>query len=79
MNPLQPEAQDTWYIVKLPNQQCKLVSHAEFAHDFLPSDDQSQTNDSAPEPVEFWGPYPTQQEAIARRVGLIRAGKCKPT
>jgi len=25
-----------------------------------------------------WGPYQSQGEAIAKRVGLIRAGQCKP-
>ncbi len=25
-----------------------------------------------------WGPYATREEAIAKRVGLIRAGKCQP-
>jgi hypothetical protein len=25
-----------------------------------------------------WGPYADQSEAIARRVGLIRSGQCKP-
>ena len=25
-----------------------------------------------------WGSYSSQQEAIAKRVGLIRAGKCQP-
>ncbi len=28
--------------------------------------------------VEQWGPFPSKEEAIARRVGLIRAGKCQP-
>jgi hypothetical protein len=37
----------------------------------------------SPEPtkpgtLQTWGPYPSEDEAIARRVGLIRAGKCKP-
>ena len=31
-----------------------------------------------PGTLQTWGPYPSQDEAIARRVGLIRAGKCKP-
>ena len=26
----------------------------------------------------YWGPFSSQGEAIARRVGLIRAGKCQP-
>ena len=28
--------------------------------------------------VKTWGPFSTQSEAIAKRVGLIRAGKCLP-
>ncbi|MBC8121973.1 MAG: hypothetical protein H7Y22_09075 [Gemmatimonadaceae bacterium] len=28
--------------------------------------------------AETWGPFTEQQEALARRVGLIRSGKCKP-
>jgi hypothetical protein len=30
------------------------------------------------ETAEQWGPFASQAEAITRRVGLIRAGKCKP-
>lgn len=30
------------------------------------------------EATECWGPFESKQEAIARRVGLIRAGKCQP-
>lgn len=28
--------------------------------------------------IEQWGPFPSKEEAIARRIGLIRAGKCQP-
>ncbi|MGD1903678.1 MAG: DDE transposase family protein [Geitlerinemataceae cyanobacterium] len=28
--------------------------------------------------VKRWGPFASPPEAIARRVGLIRAGKCQP-
>ncbi|AFY68666.1 hypothetical protein Pse7367_0355 [Thalassoporum mexicanum PCC 7367] len=28
--------------------------------------------------LETWGPFANQNEAIAKRVGLIRAGKCIP-
>ena len=56
----------TWHIVKRSNEQCEIV----------PSD---QAEDKqTPDLVERWGPFNSQQEAIARRVGLIRAGKCKP-
>lgn len=27
---------------------------------------------------QVWGPFATRGDAIARRVGLIRAGKCQP-
>ncbi|MBD2092762.1 DDE transposase family protein [Microcoleus sp. FACHB-1515] len=30
------------------------------------------------EKAEKWGPFESQGEAIARRVGLIRSGKCLP-
>ncbi len=56
----------TWYIIKRPNQTCEVISDQEFMSisegDFL----------------EKWGSFPTQGEAIAKRVGLIRAGKCQP-
>lgn len=56
-----------WYIVKQPNGQCEIV----------PSDRLSEAQ-SADSNSEQWGPFETPDEAIARRVGLIRAGKCKP-
>ncbi len=28
--------------------------------------------------AEQWGPFASKEEAIARRIGLIRAGKCQP-
>ncbi|WP_287128321.1 hypothetical protein [Candidatus Cyanaurora vandensis] len=31
-----------------------------------------------PHPLQTWGPFADQQEALAKRVGLIRAGKCRP-
>lgn len=31
-----------------------------------------------PEEGQRWGPFPSESDAIARRIGLIRAGKCKP-
>jgi hypothetical protein len=36
------------------------------------------TPQTTPDAVETWGPFATLDEAIARRVGLIRAGKCQP-
>ena len=52
----------SWYIVKLPPGNCEIVS----------------TEPSATEVEQKWGPFPSKEEAIARRIGLIRAGKCQP-
>jgi hypothetical protein len=38
----------------------------------------SQVEDDNPEIIEKWGPFDSREDAIARRVGLIRAGKCQP-
>jgi hypothetical protein len=53
------------YIVKHPAGHCKIV----------PDD---QVGDDNLEIIEQWGPFTSEEEAIARRVGLIRAGKCQP-
>ncbi|MEM8716504.1 MAG: DDE transposase family protein [Cyanobacteria bacterium P01_G01_bin.4] len=35
--------------------------------------------DGAPaEDATHWGPFASQGDAIARRIGLIRSGKCQP-
>jgi len=52
-----------WYIVKQKNGQCEIVS---------------STQVEGEETSERWGPFSSQQDAIARRIGLIRAGKCQP-
>lgn len=55
-----------WYIVKRPDGPCEI----------LPSTQVEGEED--PTIVERWGPFDSPQDAIARRVGLIRAGKCQP-
>lgn len=55
-----------WYIIKLNEGNCDIVSSQEM-------ESKESTNI-----LEHWGPFNSQGEAIARRVGLIRAGKCKP-
>ncbi|MEH2270353.1 MAG: DDE transposase family protein [Nostoc sp.] len=55
----------TWYIVKRSVGNCEII----------PSE---QVGDDNLEIIEQWGPFSSQEEAIARRVGLIRAGKCQP-
>ena len=61
-----------WFIVKQDNGQCALVPDGA---DDKPKDSSAQ---SELETSEQWGPFASQAEAIARRVGLIRAGKCQP-
>lgn len=56
----------SWYIVKQSDGHC----------DIIPSDRTTQEQNS--ELQERWGPFTTQEEAFARRIGLIRAGKCQP-
>lgn len=53
----------SWYIVKQPNGTCEIIPEEQFD----PNTSQRR-----------WGPFPSQGEAIARRVGLIRTGKCQP-
>ncbi|MEH2013884.1 DDE transposase family protein [Nostoc sp.] len=55
----------TWYIVKRSVGNCEILPSDKFGNDNL-------------EIIEQWGPFSSQEEAIARRVGLIRAGKCQP-
>ncbi len=53
----------SWYVVKLPAGNCEIVPSNKLGGD---------------NPDIQWGPFSSQEEAIARRVGLIRAGKCQP-
>ena len=57
---------DAWYVIRQENGSCNIV----------PAD--QVTIDETATQREQWGPFESQSEAIARRVGLIRAGKCKP-
>ena len=60
------ENTESWYIVKRNEGNC----------DILPSREVS--GQEGEHMVEKWGPIDSREDAIARRVGLIRAGKCKP-
>lgn len=55
----------TWHIVKRNTGHCKIVTSDQVAESNL-------------EIIEQWGPFDSQEEAIARRIGFIRAGKCQP-
>ncbi|MGF1520759.1 MAG: hypothetical protein ACFBSF_00380 [Leptolyngbyaceae cyanobacterium] len=52
-----------WYIVKSESGTCQIVVSSELDETIAQAK---------------WGPFESQGDAIARRVGLIRAGKCKP-
>jgi hypothetical protein len=55
-----------WYIVKQKAGQCEIVSQV---------DRQGEDQDLE---QQVWGPFSSREEAIAKRVGLIRAHKCQP-
>jgi hypothetical protein len=55
-----------WYIIKRNEGNC----------DIVPSQELETQEDT--KILERWGPFSSREDAIARRVGLIRAGKCKP-
>ncbi len=57
---------EKFLIVKRPAGICEIV----------PAEKVGEKED--PTIVEKWGPFNSANEAIARRVGLIRAGKCQP-
>jgi len=66
-----PDVSDAnqWYIVKQADGHCDIVP-SQPPTDAPPAD--------TDQPQSQWGPFDSQADAIARRVGLIRAGKCQP-
>ena len=56
--------QEFWYIVKQSDETCQIE---QFDKEQAKSPEQEQ-----------WGAYDSEQKAIAKRIGLIRAGKCRP-
>jgi len=59
------EYSQSWYIIKRSTQKCEIVSSE------LASEDDTEI-------IEKWGPFNSKEEAISRRIGLIRTGKCQP-
>ncbi len=57
-----------WYVIK------RNSGHCEISQDNPEAEERAGTQPV----VQYWGPFESQAEAIARRVGLIRAGKCQP-
>ncbi|MGJ3250822.1 MAG: hypothetical protein ACFE0J_06790 [Elainellaceae cyanobacterium] len=61
-----------WYIVKRDDDRCDIIPDYT-----LPPASTDSRNNSDQEPQQ-WGPFSSHEDAIARRVGLIRSGKCQP-
>ena len=61
-----------FYIVKRPVGNCEILPLAESSQRI------AQLEEQNPSIIEKWGPYDSAEDAIARRIGLIRAGKCQP-
>ncbi|MEL6439396.1 MAG: hypothetical protein AAFQ80_09110 [Cyanobacteria bacterium J06621_8] len=53
-----------WYIVQQPDQTCQIIGF-----------EQEQTETPG---QKQWGFFQSEQEAIARKIVLIRSGKCQP-
>lgn len=60
---------NAWYVIKQPDDGCAIVTAVDIGRLEAAGD---------AEAPERWGPFASEAEAIARRVGLIRAGKCQP-
>ncbi len=58
------QATESWHVVQQTDGHCEIYSQVDLA----------QVTDSP----KTWGPFASRAEAIAKRVGLIRAGKCLP-
>ena len=56
-----------WYVVKQEDGTCQVVSLEESTAKTPEQSAKSQ-----------WGGFNSEQDAIAKKIGLIRAGKCKP-
>ena len=62
---------ENWYIVRLPEGNCAIFPEDSLNLEFAMREADVNT-------LEKWGPFESEVAAIARRVGLIRAGKCNP-
>ncbi|MEL6492086.1 MAG: DDE transposase family protein [Cyanobacteria bacterium J06634_6] len=71
-------SEESWYIIKQPSGQCEILSTEIVNASDCETDAalEKTPQDSSP---EKWGPFKSQNQAIAKRVGLIRAGKCQPS
>ncbi|MDX2273263.1 MAG: DDE transposase family protein [Cyanobacteriota bacterium] len=66
----EPTSPLVWMIVQQPDGRCLIHPYPEDVAGVRLADPASHG--------QQWGPFVSEQEAIVRRVGLIRAGKCLP-
>ena len=62
------ETKNFWYVVRQENGTCQVVSESEL----------EKTPEESSSDKSQWGGFASEPEAIAKKIGLIRAGKCKP-
>lgn len=62
----------TWYILKHADGHCE-INQIQLGEGSAPGKEEEEKS-----PLDQWGPFATEDEATAHRVGLIRAGKCLP-
>lgn len=55
---------EAWHVVQQPEGNCEICNQSEL----------SQVSETP----QNWGPFTSRTKAIAKRVGLIRSGKCLP-
>ncbi|OUC14988.1 MAG: hypothetical protein B0A82_09385 [Alkalinema sp. CACIAM 70d] len=67
----------SWYIVQQSTGHCEIVSEI-VAESDLPADPTEKESPETANQLKRWGPFSSRNEAIAKRVGLIRAGQCQP-
>ena len=65
MTESQAPRSEEWYIVRQDVGTCEIVTVCGES----PAGDRTEG---------VWGPFESRAEAIAKRVGLIRAGRCQP-
>lgn len=76
-------SQTHWHIVQQSNEQCIILTD-QALQDLASQPDTGSNADVDAQaaknsrPLKTWGPFETQNQAIAKRIGLIRSGKCKP-
>lgn len=75
-----PQALDAlWYVVGQTNGVCAVCNGLEIRqYDPETTDELDSVESEGPPTIQFWGPFASRDEAIARRGSLIQMGRCNP-